>query len=137
MRIVLTLALATILIAGCQRTSEAPPPTAVATHEAESYSPFPIGLEDEPGSPRQVLCQVGSGEEHVCTTTPVFGDDSFQLDGPNIALRMVVTGNEGGLFEVFSAENRVPVVGTYRRSSPTDPCWVSDGAGPSPICIRD
>jgi hypothetical protein len=131
--------MATILIAGCQRTSDEPSlPDAVTTQEPQSYSPVAIGIEDEPGQPREVRCQVGSAEEQACTLTPLFGDDSFQLDGADIALRMVVTGNEGGLFEVFSAEHRVPVMGTYRRSSPTDPCWVGeDVAGPTPICVRD
>jgi hypothetical protein len=129
---------ATALVLGCDRTTEAPPPTAeIAQAPDVAYTPIAIDEADEPGTPRQVRCQIGDAPEQDCTLTPLFGDDSFQLDGENVALRMVVTGNEGGLFEVFGPEHRVPMAGVYRRSSPSDPCWVADdAAGPSPICIR-
>jgi hypothetical protein len=126
---------AAVLMSGCQPAEEAPQAPAETAQAA--YTPIPIGAEDEPGTPRQVRCQIGDRAEQDCTLTPLFGDESFQLDGQDIALRMVVTGNEGGLFEVFSAEHRVPLVGTYRRTSASDPCWTgAEAAGPSPICIR-
>lgn len=129
---------AAALVLGCDRTAEAPPASAeVAQTPDAAYTPVAIDEEDEPGTPRQVRCQIGDNPEQDCTLTPLFGDDSFQLDGENVALRMVVTGNEGGLFEVFGPEHRVSVSGVYRRSSPTDPCWVADdAAGPPSICIR-
>jgi hypothetical protein len=131
---------AAALACACEQPVESVPPSAATAEEASeaSYSPIPIDAADEPGTPRQVRCQIGSETEQTCTLTPLFGDDSFQLDGAGVALRMVVTGNEGGLFEVMGAEQRVPIAGVYRRSSPSDPCWVAEegAAGPSPICIR-
>ena len=102
------------------------------------YATVAIDGADEPGTPRQVRCQVGDAAEQQCTLVPLFGDESFQLHGVDVSLRMVVTGNEGGLFEVISTHHRVPLAGVYRRASASDPCWVADegAAGPSPICIR-
>jgi hypothetical protein len=127
---------AAALVLGCDRAAEAPPSSAEVVPEV-AYTPVAINDADQPGTPRQVRCQIGDNPEQDCTLTPLFGDESFQLDGENVAMRMVVTGNEGGLFEVFGPEHRVPMAGVYRRSSSTDECWVADdAAGPSPICIR-
>lgn len=131
------LCLATMILVGCdQQSAEAPP--ADAQQSEQAYSPVPIGAEDQPGTPRQVRCQIGASPEQDCTLTPLFGDESFQLDGVNVALRMVVTENEGALFEVMGPEHRVPIGGLYRRASTSDPCWTS-GEVPehlSPICVR-
>jgi hypothetical protein len=92
---------AAALACACEQAVEPAPSAATAEEASEaSYSPIPIDAADEPGTPRQVRCQIGSEAAQTCTLTPLFGDDSFQLDGAGVALRMVVTGNEGGLFEV-------------------------------------
>lgn len=122
-----------------QRAAESQsPPAEPDQASAGAYSRVQIDPADEPGTPREVLCQIGDEPEQTCILTPLFGDDSFQLDGDGVALRMVVSGNEGGLFEVISHEQRVPVGGVYRRSSASDPCWVAErsSSSPSPICLR-
>lgn len=116
----------------------APPArTAPATQRA-AYTPMPISAEDNPGRARQIRCQVGTDPETNCTFTPLFGDGSFQLDGPDIAYRMVISDGEGGLFAVFGPEDRVPVGGTYRRDARDRACWIANEStpAPSPICAR-
>lgn len=130
--------LALMLLPGCQKANDAPPSPAGAAKSKAAYVPVAIAAEDEPGTPRTVRCQVGDSPETDCTLTPLFGDESFQLDGKDIALRLVVTGNEAGAFAVISPEHRVAVGGLFRRPSASDPCWTADEAPPglSPICVR-
>lgn len=132
------LAVALMILPGCQNITDAPASPDGPTLSAASYLPVAISAEDRPGTPRQVRCQVGDDPEQDCTLTPLFGDDSFQLDGEGIALRMVVTGNEAGAFRVFDPERRVGIGGSFSRSSASDPCWVADEGPPglSPICVR-
>jgi len=118
----------------------APAPTAPTAPRAQtaSYTPVPIAAEDQPGRARQIQCQVGSDPETNRTFTPLFGDGSFQLDGPDIALRMVISDGEGNLFEVFGPERRVAIGGTYRRDSRNRACWIAneDTPAPSRVCAR-
>ena len=92
------------------KPAAAPPAPTSAKPPAQTaaYTPVPISAEDNPGRARQIRCQVGSDPETNCTFTPLFGDGSFQLDGPDIAYRMVISDGEGGLFAVFGPEDRVP-----------------------------
>ena len=116
----------------------APPPRTPPATQRAAYTPVPISAEDQPGRARQIRCQVGSVPETNCTFTPLFGDGSFQLDGPDIAYRMVISDGEGGLFAVFGPEDRVPVGGTYRRDARDGACWIANEStpAPSPICAR-
>lgn len=116
----------------------APPPQIAPATQRAAYTPVPISAEDQPGRARQIRCQVGSGPETNCTFTPLFGDASFQLDGPDIAYRMVISDGEAGLFAVFGPEDRVPVGGTYRRDARDRACWIANEStpAPSPICAR-
>jgi hypothetical protein len=111
---------------------------AMSPTQAVAYTPVPISAEDNPGRARQIRCQVGTAPETNCTFTPLFGDGSFQLDGPDIALRMVISDGEGGLFEVFGPDERVPIGGTYRRDPRDRACWIAneDTPAPSPVCAR-
>ena len=116
----------------------APPAQTPPVTQRAAYTPVPISAEDQPGRARQVRCQVGSAPETDCTFTSLFGDGSFQLDGPDIAYRMVISDGEGGLFAVFGPEDRVPVGGTYRRDARDGACWIANEStpAPSPICAR-
>jgi len=102
------------------------------------YTPVPILAEENPGRARQIRCQVGSAPETACTFTPLFGDGSFQLDGPDIALRMIISDGEGSLFEVFGPERRVPIGGSYRRDTRDRACWLANEttSAPSRVCAR-
>lgn len=122
--------------APAEDTAEAAPPAPQAS--SRGYTPVPVSAEDQPGRARQIRCQIGTDPEVGCTFTPLFGDGSFQLDGPDIALRMVITEGEGSLFEVFGPERRVPVGGMYRRDTRDRACWVAeeDTPAPSRICAR-
>ena len=126
------------LLGACQ--PQAAPPAAspaAPASAAAAYEPVAIEAEDQPGTTRHVRCQIGDRPEQDCTLTPLFGDESFQLDGADVALRMVVADNEGSLFEVFGPTERVPVGLTYRRASPADPCWVGAGdSTPAKVCVR-
>lgn len=104
----------------------------------QAYMPVAISREDNPGRARQIRCQVGASAETDCTFTPLFGDGSFQLDGPDIALRMIITDGDGSLFEVISAEERVPIGSSYRRDTRDRACWVEveKTSAPSRICAR-
>jgi hypothetical protein len=128
---------AAVLVVGCRRSAETAPPASDGASVRE-YAPISIAAVDEPGTPRIVRCQVGDESEQICTFTPLFNNDSFQLDGEGVALRMVVTEDEGALFEIISSDYRVPLRGAYRRSSPIDPCWTAESgsSSPSPICVR-
>ncbi|WP_298159652.1 hypothetical protein [Brevundimonas sp.] len=114
------------------------PTSAKPPAQTAGYTPVPISAEDNPGRARQIRCQVGTAPETNCTFTPLFGDGSFQLDGPDIALRMVISDGEGGLFEVFGPDERVPIGGTYRRDKRDSACWIAneDTPAPSPVCAR-
>lgn len=114
------------------------PTSAKPAAQTAAYTPVPISAEDNPGRARQIRCQVGTDPETSCTFTPLFGDGSFQLDGPDIAYRMVISDGEGGLFAVFGPEDRVPVGGTYRRDARDRACWIANEStpAPSPICAR-
>lgn len=114
------------------------PPSAKPPAQTAGYTPVPISAEDNPGRARQIRCKVGTAPETNCTFTPLFGDGSFQLDGPDIALRMVISDGEGGLFEVFGPDERVPIGGTYRRDPRDRACWIAneDTPAPSPVCAR-
>ncbi|MBX9617372.1 MAG: hypothetical protein K2X25_17405 [Caulobacteraceae bacterium] len=157
-----TMGLAALVLAGCgqgEASTDAPSaPAAVAAapeagvpaaapdatsapaalQRAAAYTPVPISAEDQPGRARQIRCQVGTDPETNCTFTPLFGDGSFQLDGPGIAYRMVISDGEGGLFAVFGPEDRVPVGGTYRRDKRDRACWIANEETPAParICAR-
>lgn len=113
-------------------------PAAPAAQRTAGYTPVPISAEDSPGRARQIRCQVGTDPETGCTFTPLFGDGSFQLDGPDIAYRMVISDGEGGLFAVFGPDDRVPVGGTYRRDTRDRACWIANEETPAParICAR-
>lgn len=104
----------------------------------QAYTPVAVSREDNPGRARQIRCQVGAAAETDCTFTPLFGDGSFQLDGPGIALRMVISDGEGSLFAVMSAEERVPIGSFYRRDSRDRACWVEveKTSAPSRVCAR-
>ncbi|CAL1692400.1 hypothetical protein MMB232_02566 [Brevundimonas subvibrioides] len=121
-------------------TPAPPVPTAptAAKPQATAYTPVPISRDDQPGRARQIRCQVGSAPETDCTFTPLFGDGSFQLDGPDIALRMVISDGEGGLFEVIGPEERIAIGGTYRRDSRDRACWIANEETPAPsrVCAR-
>lgn len=160
--ILVTVGLAALVVAGCGQgevSTDAPSaPAAVAAateaaapaaapeassapaapQRAAGYTPVPISAEDQPGRARQIRCQVGTDPETNCTFTPLFGDGSFQLDGPDIAYRMVISDGEGGLFAVFGPEDRVPVGGTYRRDKRDRACWIANEETPAParICAR-
>lgn len=116
------------------KTASAPPPPP----SGQAYTPIAVLREDNPGRARQIRCQVGSGRETDCTFTPLFGDGSFQLDGPDIALRMIITEGEGSLFAVISPEERVPIGSFYRRDSRDRACWVQvePTSAPSRVCAR-
>jgi len=131
-----TTYLATLALWGCGAATGAD--DAPATPETSAYTPVPITADDQPGSARQVRCQVGSAAEATCTFTPLFGDESLQLDGPDIALRLVVIDGEGTLFEVFGPERRVGIGGTYHRDPRDRGCWIAnaDSSAPSRICAR-
>ena len=120
-------------VAPASASTSAKPPV-----QAAAYTPVPISAEDSPGRARQIRCQVGTDPETNCTFTPLFGDGSFQLDGPGIALRMVISDGEGGLFEVFGPDERVPIGGTYRRDPRDRACWIAneDTPAPSKVCAR-
>lgn len=113
-------------------------PATAAPQRTAGYTPVPISADDQPGRARQIRCQVGNDPETGCTFTPLFGDGSFQLDGPDIAYRMVISDGEGGLFAVFGPEDRVPVGGTYRRDKRDRACWIANEETPAParICAR-
>lgn len=103
---------------------------------AQSWTPVPVAADERSGKTRQIRCSVGQMRETTCAFTPLFGDGSFQLDGPDIAVRMVIIDGEGSLFEVFGPDRRVPVGGIYIRNPRDRACWISTAGGPSPVCAR-
>ena len=107
-----------------------------AAPKGQAYNVIPVSPDERSGRSRQIRCSVGRMAETTCTFTPLYGDGSFQLDGPDIAVRMMIIDGEGSLFEVFSAERRVPVGGTYIRNPRDRACWITTEDGPSPICAR-
>ena len=102
-----------------------------------AHTPVPISADDRPGRARQARCQVGMGRNTNCTFTPLFGDGSFQLDAPDIALRMIISGDQGHLFAVFP-DRCIPTVGTYRRDPRDRACWIANEktAPTSKVCAR-
>jgi hypothetical protein len=125
-------------------TADVAAPSAPATAAAPApqrtagYTPVPISADDQPGRARQIRCQVGTDPETGCTFTPLFGDGSFQLDGPDIAYRLVISDGEGGLFAVIGQDDYVPIGGTYRRDTRDRACWIANEETPAPsrICAR-
>jgi len=103
---------------------------------AQAYTPVPVAADERSGPSRRINCSVGEMHETTCTFTPLFGDGSFQLDGPDIAVRLIITDGEGSLFEVFGPTRRVPVGGVYIRNPRDRACWITTTDGPSPICAR-
>jgi hypothetical protein len=124
--------------APAEAAAPAAPPAPAPSTQGAAYTPVPITADDQPGRARQIRCKVGSAPETNCTFTPLFGDGSFQLDGPDIAYRMVISDGEGGLFAVFGPDDRVPVGGTYRRDPRDGACWIANEStpAPNPICAR-
>jgi hypothetical protein len=104
----------------------------------QGYSVVPVAPSERSGRSRQIRCSVGQMRETNCTFTPLFGDGSFQLDGPDIAYRLIIDSGEGYLFEVFSRDERVAIGGTYRRDNRDRACWVAVERTPAPsrICAR-
>lgn len=103
---------------------------------AQSWTPVPVAADERSGKTRQIRCSVGERPKTTCAFTPLFGDGSFQLDGPEIAVRMIIIDGEGSLFEVFGPTHRVPVGGIYVRNPRDHACWISTAGGPSPVCAR-
>ena len=103
---------------------------------AQAYTPVPVAADERSGPSRRINCSVGEMHETTCTFTPLFGDGSFQLDGPDIAVRLLIIDGEGHLFEVFGPTRRVPVGGVYIRNPRDRACWITTTDGPSPICAR-
>jgi hypothetical protein len=104
----------------------------------QGYTVIPVAPSERSGRTRQIRCSVGQMRETNCSFTPLFGDGSFQLDGPDIAYRLIISDGEGFLFAVFSRDERVPVGGAYRRDQRDRACWVAveDSPAPSRICAR-
>ncbi len=100
------------------------------------YSVVPVAPDERSGRSRQIRCRVGDMAETACTFTPLFGDGSFQLDGPGVAVRMIIDDGTGYLFEVFGPERRTAVGGAYIRNTRDRACWVATEGGPSPVCAR-
>ncbi len=78
---------------------------------AQSYTRVHVTADERSGPSRQIGRSVGQMRETACTFTPLFGDGSFQLDGPDIAVRPAISDGEGGLFAVSGPGRRVPVGG--------------------------
>lgn len=114
----------------------AAPGAGLAQVKPKSYSVVPVAADERSGPSREIRCSVGTMAETGCTFTPLFGDGSFQLDGPGIAVRMIIADGEGFLFEVFGPERRTAVNGAYIRNPRDRACWVSTSNGPSPVCAR-
>ncbi len=102
----------------------------------QAYTPVPVAADERSGASRRITCSVGDMRPTTCTFTPLFGDGSFQLDGPDIAVRLIISDGEGSLFEVFGPTRRVPVGGIYIRNPRDRACWITTTGGPSPICAR-
>ena len=119
-------------LAGTAAAEPAPPVAA----PQQNYTVVPVAADERSGRSRQIRCSVGQMRETACTFTPLFGDGSFQLDGPGVAVRLIITNGEGSLFEVISATRRVPVGGTYVRNPRDRACWIATSDGPSPVCAR-
>ena len=102
----------------------------------QDYAVVPVAADERSGRSRQIRCSVGQMEATACTFTPLFGDGSFQLDGRDIAVRMIIDNGEGYLFEVFGPDHRVPVGSTYIRNPRDRACWIATDGGPSPVCAR-
>jgi hypothetical protein len=111
--------------------SGAPPPAA-----QQNYDVVPVAPDERSGRSRQIRCRVGDMAETTCTFTPLFGDGSFQLDGPGVAVRMIIDDGTGYLFEVFGPDRRTAVGGAYIRNPRDRACWVATDGGPSPVCAR-
>lgn len=133
LRIVMAAVTAAAVFAANGATAESVSKTAP---RAQAYTVIPVSPDERSGRSRQIRCSVGQMAETACTFTPLFNDGSFQLDGPDIAVRMIIIDGEGSLFEVFSPERRVPVGGTYIRNPRDRACWITTTDGPSPICAR-
>ncbi len=110
--------------------------TAATPAGAQAYTVVPVAPDERSGPSRRINCSVGEMHETTCTFTPLFGDGSFQLDGPDIAVRLIISDGEGYLFEVFSPERRVAVGGVYTHDPRDRACWVSKEGGPTPVCAR-
>lgn len=100
------------------------------------YTVVPVAADERSGRSREVRCRVGEMAETTCTFTPLFGDGSFQLDGPGVAVRLIIDDGTGYLFEVFGPDRRTPVGGAYIRNPRDRACWVATDGGPSPVCAR-
>ncbi|MGV3577854.1 hypothetical protein [Brevundimonas sp.] len=53
-----------------------------------------------------------------------------------MAVRLIIDGAEGSLFEVFGETRRAPVGGVYIRNPRDRACWITTSDGPSPVCAR-
>lgn len=112
------------------------PAAASAQSKPQAYEVVPVAPDERSGRSREIQCSVGQMAETTCTFTPLFGDGSFQLDGPGVAVRLIIDGTEGSLFEVFGETRRVPVGGVYIRNPRDRACWITTSDGPSPVCAR-
>ncbi|MBX9707326.1 MAG: hypothetical protein K2X61_05255 [Caulobacteraceae bacterium] len=130
-----------LAIAAVSLAVSAPAAAAIAEPVAapqQGYTVIPVAPSERSGRTRQIRCSVGQMRETNCSFTPLFGDGSFQLDGPNIAYRLIIDNGEGYLFEVFSRDERVAIGGLYRRDNRDRACWVAVERTPAPsrICAR-
>lgn len=102
----------------------------------QAYTPVPVAADERSGPSRRINCSVGEMHETTCTFTPLFGDGSFQLDGPDIAIRLIISDGEAYLFEVIGPTRRIAIGGVYTRDPHDRACWVSKDGGPTPVCAR-
>lgn len=122
-----SLALSTPAVAGPAEPTAGP---------QRGYTVVPVAPDERSGRSREVRCRVGEMAETRCTFTPLFGDGSFQLDGPGVAVRLIIDNGTGYLFEVFGPDRRTAVGGAYIRNPRDRACWVATDGGPSPVCAR-
>lgn len=107
-----------------------------AAPTVQAYTVVPVAADERSGPSRRITCSVGDMRQTTCTFTPLFGDGSFQLDGPGVAVRLIISDGEGSLFEVFGPTRRVAIGGVYTRDPRDRACWVSKDGGPTPVCAR-
>ena len=131
---IITAGFALALAFGTATSGAATP--APAQSKGQAYSVVPVSPDERSGRSRQIRCSVGQMRETACTFTPLFGDGSFQLDGPGIAMRLLIIEGEGHMFEVFGPTRRVAVGGVYIRNPRDRACWITTTDGPSPVCAR-
>ena len=125
-----------LALALCAATSDVATAAPAGQSKGQAYSVVPVSPDERSGRSRQIRCSVGQMRETTCTFTPLFGDGSFQLDGPDIAVRLLIIEGEGHLFEVFGPTRRVGVGGVYIRNPRDRACWITTTDGPSPVCAR-